>query len=294
MLSGKNRITDLIRDLQEYNNALIRLCSWEARSQLSRGVATTALQGVDNIVELHLTADAAEEAANGDADSVSADGKRKLAEIARFRARANPTSTISERWKSTANWLTGNDYKLHNEEALWTLARSADNCTVVFVEWKSYLNNDGIFSQKAEKQIFTLADFLSVSERPADLRTLRCLGLFHDQRNSRYGLVYRIPDYLSRLSQPVLREQMLIRKPSTLTGLLDDTHGILDLGVRFALSESLYVVLSSCTLVAGYIKAFVRTIYSSFQPAHLLTAPVTRKILADRTSWATAFPGQMI
>ena len=247
-LRGKDRVHNLIRDLRRYNDDLIRLCSWEAQSQINRGLPTLTLPHSKNFLDLHLMADAAEEAAQ-DKASPMVEGRRRIAEMARFKARVMTPFKVSNRFQARWRLLDQKDYVLLSTSGPSTLAASLRGQELVFVEWKSYLGNNHRADKLAEEQIHKLGDFLSVPHRPRDFRTLDCIGLFKDKSQDRYGVVYHLPDHLRNIPESTGSENRRIFKPSSLTDLIDNVDEVLDLGIRFNIAKKLMysvIVLHTC------------------------------------------------
>jgi len=264
-LRGKERIRGLIETLRRHNDDLIRLCSWEAQAQINRGLATLTLPQSKNSVELHLMADISAEAAK-DETSPMAEGRQRIAEMARFKAKLMTLSKVSH--KNQAHWrlLDQRDYVINWTSSPYTLGQSLRDRDPVFVEWQSYRGEDKQPDKLAEKQIHELGDFLSVATRPHDFRALDCIGLFKDSANDRYGVVYNLPEHLRSLSHCTRTENRRIYNPSTLTHLIRNIDGVLDLGIRFNLAKKLIysvVVLHTC----GWLHKNIRSDNIFFFPA---------------------------
>ena len=240
-LQGKDKIANLLVDLRRYNDDLVRLCSWEAQMQMNRGLPTITLPQTRNFVDLHLVADAAEAAAK-DESSPMAGGRKRLAEMARFKARILTPSKVSYRLQRGWCLLDREEYSLASESGHSTLATSLKEQESVFVEWQSYGGDNEHANEVAEKQIQELSAFLSVSDRPEDFRSLDCLGLFKEPSHDRYGAVYRLPTHLRRLGKDIC-------VATSLTDMILGNVRPLDLGIRFELAKKLMyslVVLHSC------------------------------------------------
>ena len=247
-LRGKDRVHMLLKDLRKYNEDLVRLCSWEAQVHINRGLPTVSLPQCKNFLDLQFMADLAQEAAN-DKSSLMADGHQRLAVMARFKAKMVTSTQVSKRLQARWRLLDRRDYTIKSSGPR-ALAMSQHDQQVVFVEWQSYIGDDGRPNKLAEEQIHRLGDFLSVPNRPHDFRILDCIGLFKDAENSRYGVVYHLPWYMRDLPRRSRPEDLgHICKPSSLTHLLDHVDGILDLGIRFELAKKLMysiVVVHTC------------------------------------------------
>lgn len=243
-LRGKERIEGLIQNLRRYNEDLFRLCSWEDQSQLNRGLPTFVVPLGRNSMDLQLMANIAEEAAK-DKTSPLAEGRHQTATMARFKAKvmtpANVSTTYQPRWRL----LDEKDYVVLSSSSAYSLGTSLRSQDSVFVEWRSFKGKDNQPNRLAEEQIHELGDFLTVPHRPPEFRALECVGLFKDHANTRYGLVYELPEYLRGLRT----ENRSDFNPSTLTKLMRDVHGSIDLGIRFDLAKKLIysvVVLHTC------------------------------------------------
>ncbi|KAI9801444.1 MAG: hypothetical protein M1833_002676 [Piccolia ochrophora] len=265
-LSGKNRVHQLTKDLREYNDDLIRLCAWETQVQINRGLATVALPRSHTIADLNLLADAATDDARDDA-SPSTEGRRRLADLARFKAKIKTPDKFSEKYmKEKGLFLRSQDFQqFQTPELPSTLAIHTIDRTAVFIEWKSYLNMRGQPDTDVEYQIFELANLLSVSDRPTDFRSLTCIGLFKDTPRSRYGLAYKLPWYMRDL--PVGDSHDLSnRKPISLRDLMTKVEGPIDLGLRFQLAKKLInsvIVMHTC----GWLHKSIRSDSIFFFPA---------------------------
>lgn len=80
-LSGKSRVKALIGDLREFNDDLLRLCTYVQRDQISRGIPHIALSQSENYVALHSIAYAAEDSVEEDSKSPSIEARKKIAEM---------------------------------------------------------------------------------------------------------------------------------------------------------------------------------------------------------------------
>ena len=247
-LRGKGRVHTLLKDLRKYNEDLLRLCSWEAQVHINRGLPTVSLPKCKNFLDLEFMAHSAQEAAN-DKSSLMADGHQRLADMARFKAKMVTPTQISKRFQARWRLLDRRDYTIKSPGPQ-ALAISKKDQQVVFVEWHSYIGHDGRPNKLAEEQIQKLGNFLSVPNRPHDFRILDCIGLFKDEENLRYGVIYHLPSYMRDLPRRTRPEDLgHICKPSSLTRLLDHVDGILDLDVRFELARKLMysiVVVHTC------------------------------------------------
>ena len=247
-LKGKSHVDTLIKDLRKYNEDLVRLCSWEGQAQINRALPTFALPQCNNFLDLQFIADSAKDAAE-DKSSPMADGRQRMAEMARFKAKMITPARISKRFQVRWRLLDKEDYVLKSSGPR-ALAISQRDQQVVFVEWQSYIGNTGRPNKLAEEQIQKLGDFLSIPDRPHDFRVLDCIGLFKDHANSRYGVVYHLPWYMRDLGRRARPEDLgHVCKPYSLTHLLDKVDAILDLGIRFDLAKKLMysiVVLHTC------------------------------------------------
>ena len=247
-LKGKGRVDALLKDLRKYNDDLVRLCSLGAQAQMNRGLPTFALPQCNNFLDLQFMADSAKDTAK-DKSSPMADGRQRIADMARFKAKMVTPARISKRFQTRWRLLDKRDYVLKSAGPQ-ALAISQRDRQVVFTEWQSYMGDAGRPNKLAEEQIHKLGDFLSVPDRPRDLRTLDCFGLFKDQANSRYGVVYHLPQYMRDLVHRTRPEDLgHVCKPCSLNRLLDNVDNVLDLGIRFKLAKKLVysvVVLHIC------------------------------------------------
>ena len=89
-LKGKSHVDLLLKDLRKYNEDLVRLCSLEAQTQINRALPTFALPQCNNFLDLQLIADSAKDAAK-DKSSPMADGRQRMAEMARFQSENDDT-----------------------------------------------------------------------------------------------------------------------------------------------------------------------------------------------------------
>ena len=91
-----------------------------------------------------------------------------------------------------------------------------------------------------------LAKFFCADEKPAELLILPCRGIIKDPVKSRYGFLFRLPDYIEDLQLLPRSYSAAIsryRKPTTLLQVLNQTaqssRSLLDLGIRFKLARKL-------------------------------------------------------
>lgn len=264
-LKGKGHVNTLLSDLRKYNDDLIRLCSWEAQAQINRGLPTFALPQCNNFLDLQFMADSAKDAAK-DKSSPMADGRQRMAEMARFKSKMVTPTRVSKRLQARWRLLDRKDYVVKSSGPR-ALAISQQDQQVVYVEWQSYIGNAGRPNRLAEEQIHKLGDFLSVPDRPHDFCILDCIGLFKDEPNSRYAVVYHLPSYMRDLARHTRPENLgHVCKPRSLSNLLDSIDAVLDLGVRFTLAKKLMysiVVLHTC----GWLHKNIRSSYIFFFPA---------------------------
>ena len=264
-LKGKGHVDLLLKDLRKYNEDLVRLCSLEGQTQINRALPTFALPQCNNFLDLQFIADSAKDAAK-DKSSPMVDGRQRMAEMARFKAKMMTPAQISKRFQVRWRLLDKKDYVLKSSGPR-ALAISQRDQQVVFVEWQSYIGNTGRPNKLAEEQIHKLGDFLNVPDRPHDLRILDCIGLFRDQENSRYAVVYHLPWYMRDLARRTRPEDLgHICKPSSLTHLMENVEAVLDLGIRFDLAKKLMysiVVLHTC----GWLHKNIRSSNIFFFPA---------------------------
>ncbi len=249
-LRGKERIGGLTDILRRHNDDLIRLCSWEGQAQINRGLATFTVPQSKNFMELYVMAEISEVAAK-DTTSPMVEGRRRIAEMAKFKAKLMTPPEVLDKYQTRWRLLDQRDYVVRSSSLSnpYTLGECLRDRNPVFVEWQSYRDADKQPDKLAEKQIHELGDFLSVPNRPPDFRALDCIGLFKDNANDRYGVVYSLPNYLRDLSSRIRTENRRIYNPSTLTKLICDEDGVLDLGIRFSLAKKLLysvVVMHTC------------------------------------------------
>ena len=167
-LRGKSHVDALIKDLRKYDEDLVRLCSWEGQAQINRALPTFALPRCNNFLDLQSIADSTKDTAE-DKSSPMADGRQRMAEMARFKAKTMTPARMSKRFQVRWRLLHKEDYVLKSSGPR-TLAISQRDRRVVFVEWQSYIDNTGQPNKLAEEQIHKLGDFLSVPDR-AHLQT---------------------------------------------------------------------------------------------------------------------------
>ena len=264
-LKGKGHVDALLKDLRKYNDDLVRLCSWEAQAQMNRGLPTFALPQFNNFLDLQFMADSAKDAAK-DKSSPMAEGRERMADMARFKARMVTPTQVSKRFQTHWRLLDKRDYVVKSSGPR-ALAISQQDKQVVFIEWQSYIGRTGRPNKLAEEQIQKLGNFLSVPDRPHELRILDCIGLFKDGANSRYGVVYQLPSYMRDLARHTRPDRLgHVCKPSSLTHLLDNVDNVLELGFRFDLAKKLVysiVVLHTC----GWLHKNIRSSNIFFFPA---------------------------
>ena len=264
-LKGKGHVDALLKDLRKYNDDLARLCTWEAQTQMNRVLPTFALAQYNNFAELQFVADSAEDAAR-DKSSPMADGRQRIAEMARFKARVVAPTQVSKRFQARWRLLDKEDFDVKSLGPR-ALAVARRDQRVLFVEWQSYIGDAGRPNKLAEEQIHKLGDFLSVRDRPRDFRILDCIGLFKDKAHHRYGVVYELPSYMRDLARRTRPGEIgHFYKPSSLKHLLDSFYAMLDLGIRFDLAKKLtysIVVLHTC----GWLHKNIRSSNIFFFPA---------------------------
>ena len=264
-LKGKGHVDALLKDLRKYNDDLVRLCSWEAQVQMNKVLPTFALPQCNNFLDLQFMADSAKDAAK-DKSSPMAEGRQRMAAMARFKSRMVTPTQVSRRFQTRWRLLDKRDYVIKSSGPR-ALAISQRDQQVVFVEWQSYIDSTGRPNKLAEEQIQKLGDFLSVPDRPHDFRILDCIGLFKDGSNSRYGVVYHLPWYMRDLARHTRPDKLgHVCKPSSLTHLLNNVETALDLGIRFDLTRKLVysiVVLHTC----GWLHKNIRSSNIFFFPA---------------------------
>lgn len=132
-LNGKGHVDNLLKDLRKYNDDLVRLCTWKGQAQINRGLPTFALPQCNNFLDLQFMADSAKDAAR-DTSSPLADGRQRMAEMARFKAKMVTPAQISKRFQAHWRLLDKRDYVIKGPGPR-ALAISQRDQQVVFVEW---------------------------------------------------------------------------------------------------------------------------------------------------------------
>ena len=92
-----------------------------------------------------------------------------------------------------------------------------------------------------------LALLLASDAKPAEICTRRCLGVFKDPSNTRYGMIYEPPRYIVNFWTTDTQDSAVANlcKPVSLLRLLErsadpaKSESILDLGLRFRLAKKL-------------------------------------------------------
>lgn len=147
-LKGKGRVDALLKDLRKYNDDLVRLCSWEAQAQMNRVLPTFALPQCNNFLDLQFMADSAKDAAK-DKSSPMAEGRERMADMARFKARMVTPAQVSRRFQARWRLLDKRDYVVKSPGPR-ALAISQQDQQVVFVEWQSYIGVVSDFSRMGQ------------------------------------------------------------------------------------------------------------------------------------------------
>ncbi|KFY81684.1 hypothetical protein V500_11180 [Pseudogymnoascus sp. VKM F-4518 (FW-2643)] len=146
----------------------------------------------------------------------------------------------------TTNWAI----KYDNDDLATMACRRqspshSSNCTVYYIEWKSYRTHKGEQDADLQKQIQELAKVTCIKEKPSEFRVLDCLGAFKDKQNFRYGFVYSLPSHLQTMLVKDRRPGDISerRKPISLLMHIENTINCiprgLDLGSRIALARQL-------------------------------------------------------
>ena len=105
--------------MPEYNDDLIRLCSWEAQSQINRGLPTVALGLVNNYAALHMLANNVEDTAEGNTSSPSAEGRQRTAALARFKARLKTPRSVSGKFAGGVHQLDIRNFAIIEGKEAW-------------------------------------------------------------------------------------------------------------------------------------------------------------------------------
>jgi hypothetical protein len=99
-------------------------------------------------------------------------------------------------------------------------------------------------NKELEKEIESLEKIASIVNKPTEFRTLKCEGAFKDVVNSRYGFVYKPPDYLELVPKEELDDDAVRRRTPMSLNLLMETASDeipegFDLNRRIALAKKL-------------------------------------------------------
>ena len=108
-MHDKGHVNELIKGLRKYNDDLVRLCSWEAQLQMNRALPTFALPQSTNSFDLQFMADTAKDAAK-DKSSPMADGRQRMAVMARFKARVVTPDQLAPKFRHSQTLLDQKDY----------------------------------------------------------------------------------------------------------------------------------------------------------------------------------------
>ena len=291
-LTGKSRVQNLISDLREYNEDLVRLCTWDAQTQINRGIPGLAVLQYNNYVFLFSIASAAEDSAKANSSSFCAEGRQGIANMARFKARLKTPTSVSDKFGSRKYELDATGFKTFpntSDEQKLTIGINSANRTFVLIEWRSHARSvlrstirelRGTLDKHtiellAEEQTHSLVKFLCTPNRPVEFRVLQCLGLFEDEENSRKAVVYQVPEHLRDLPPVYSEKDLTDRMPSSLTDLFKRIPVILDLGHRFNAARKLMasvIAMHTC----GWLHKNIRSENIYFFPAKQANGRIER------------------
>lgn len=245
----KGRIKELVTRLRRCNDDLHRLCHFDALAQINLALPAFVLGQYKNFMDLYKVAEILDQSAQ-DQTSPTSEGRERLAAMAKFKARLTTPQKVADKYQARWRLLNQEDYEVRSSSHPYSMGTSLRNRQPVFVEWRSYTDDDKRPRKAAEEQIHKLARFLSLPHRPHEFRGLDCVGLFKDTAYDRYGVVYNLPAHLRDVPLSKKPESRRIYNPRTLTDLIrSNVQQVVDLGDRFSLAKKLIrsvVALHTC------------------------------------------------
>ena len=267
--TSKSKAEKLLISLREHANNLLRLCPTLHRERVQQGIVNIVL--VSDQVRL----EAIMKAANAGAQ-YEKDGRQKTM-YKDLTAAANLKQIIEDGKHETQlihkpQRLWVEDYSHLHLRGLWMedseMAWNSSTGSIDYVEWNSYYIPVGakgsITEDEMKALILGLGRLLCAEPRPRNLQMLRCKGLFHDAKRSRYGIVYELPRPLRCVDKHIDEDQLKRRLPKDFNHLLKNP--IMSLGYRFWLAKALVE-----SVIAMHASGWL---HKNIQPSSVLFFPV--------------------
>lgn len=144
--------------------------------------------------------------------------------------------------------VTSEDIVLKDQVADCTLGeikpQLGERSHPVLIEWMCYetpLVNEKEGTQRLTR-LDSIAAFLNHTNQPAELRTLRCSGYFHEPSKTRFGLIFDFPDLPPASRSQGGRDIFTLRHVLETTG---HRKSVPQLGDRFKLSSKLAISIAN-------------------------------------------------
>lgn len=161
--------------------------------------------------------------------------KRQKDTEANLRSWTRYQSLEIEQWEYKVSW-NQLDESQKRIQAWYFPDRNAKNARLVLLEWKYYSGESSTNKNLAVERVERVAQLLSASSKPAELRILDCVGYFQDDLKSRFGILYDMPQVTLKTTTGSGKSSVV-----TLRQLLGATDPKVrpPLGARFVLAKML-------------------------------------------------------
>ncbi|KAI1461251.1 prion-inhibition and propagation-domain-containing protein [Annulohypoxylon moriforme] len=203
---SKNRFSELLEALRHFNNSLYRLCPEMTRHDISLFRYMDFLDGHDESFMLYEASEQTSQLAQDEKDPVTKRELKQLVDMMRLKSKAGfyNTKPVTDNERcSLLNYqpqmFTVRQERERESSTLATLRVPSGALSMVYVEYKSYKDNEGKKSLGRRDDSLKLGRLMLNRESSDQLNIMTCLGLFEDGVNERIGFVFKLPSPLGSL-----------------------------------------------------------------------------------------------
>ncbi|KAF2760517.1 hypothetical protein EJ05DRAFT_287882 [Pseudovirgaria hyperparasitica] len=278
VLKDRDKVAELTRDLESYNNSLHFLCPDGALGPLKILSVTSLVAGQSgNKVGLALDRSLAEEL-SAQAGPMAKGTYDAMADLTSIRVLAERVSQpLNDTSRARLVNLRRDEFELHQNRfdanpmscmAIWRGRNDMDRGfeAVVLIEFKSYLDDHGRPDQDTHDNVLKLGYLVTSKQAPTSLLSRFCYGLFKDSEHHRIGFVYKLPQNLgiSISGARMVPDALIPRTPVSLAEVLR-TFNAMSLNRRFSLAKELLEAVTAMH-ATGWIHKNIRPTSIIFFP----------------------------
>lgn len=279
-LKRKNDFEGLLEKLRFYNAQLYRFCPEQAWDDMNRFRFLSYLDCHNQPKALEISSRKTNQLVQDQEDPSMQKGLALLRDMMKLKGKAgfHNSKAITESERQDLLRYSPYSLQFHSSTGPSTIARltgSNNDHSMVYIEFKSYRNDDGDKDLDRQDAILKLGRLMLDSDTPDLLNTMACMGLFKDSLEGRIGFIFRLPMHLRRVSSESLhQDDWDLRRPRRLLSeLYSNPRRPPSLGWRFNLAKKLLdnvIRLHAC----GWLHKNIRADSVIFFPAN--TKPLTR------------------